>query len=231
MRTWRGAPLGEGILGFDEFLRAFVACYFGFVALHYTARLMGLRARTGIPRATIGQGRSRNGVHQIVFRVFRALILVLMALRVAYPEIDVLLGAIRPLETVTVGLAGLAGLVLMAGGLFVVDYSHTYLANDWQSGIGGGAGVTGQLVTTGPYAVSRNPIFAGILTGQFGLFLAAPSVFTLVCLIVGIWVILRQVRVEERALGDIFGPSYALYRQQVPRWYSLGGFFRQPAVR
>ena len=211
---------GEGNLDFDLFLRAFVACYFVFVALHYTARLAGLRARTGVPHASMGPTGSANRSNQVIFRFFRALILILMLARVATPTVDTWLGAIRPLEN---ALLGFTGLVLMAVGLFVVDYGHSYLNDDWKSGIGLGAGR--QLITTGPYEHSRNPIFTGVILGQIGLFLAAPSIFTLACAAIGIAVILRQVRGEEAALAATFGAEYAVYSARVPRWYRVGGFF------
>jgi len=200
-------------VSFETFVRAFVACYFVFVALHYTARLAGLRARHGFPHAPVGRWRSANGANQIVFRLFRAAILVLMLARVFLPETDRFLGALAVLETGPVRAAGVAA---MCAGLALADYAHSHLADDWRSGTA--ARPADRLVTSGPYARSRNPIFTGVLTGQVGLFLAAPSLFTLACLAIGAAVILRQVGVEERVLAGRFGGDYAAYRAQVPRW-------------
>jgi protein-S-isoprenylcysteine O-methyltransferase Ste14 len=74
------------------------------------------------------------------------------------------------------------------------------------------------LLTGGPYNRSRNPVFIAVMLGQFGFFLALPSVFSLVCLIAGVTVLIRQARVEERALADFFGDTYEAYRRRVPRW-------------
>lgn len=207
-------PLPGFDMPYDEFLRAFLACYFGFVAVHYTARLSALRARTGRPRAPIGRLGTSNARHQIVFRVFRTTILAVCVARVVAPEIDPYLLPITALQHWSIQTAGL---IAMLAGLGLVDYAHSYLHDDWRSGIAGGAGV--RLVTEGPYAYSRNPIFAGVLGGQLGFFLALPSVFTLACLAVGIAVILRQTGEEERVLATAFGASYADYRQTVARWF------------
>lgn len=210
---------------FGDVVRAFVACYFLFVALHYTARLLGLRARKGYSHAELGPIRSANGVHQILFRGFRFAILVAMAVRVPYPQLDGWLGAIPALETVPVAVTGVLTMLVALG---LVDYCHSYLNDDWRSGTAGIA--PGGLVTGGPYRVTRNPIFIGILLGQFGLFLAAPSLFTLVSFGVGAVVILRQADVEERDLALRFGATYARYRAEVPRFLplSLGRFAASP---
>lgn len=209
------AAIGGSAVTFDVFLRAAVACYFGFVAVHYTARLIGLRDRLGTRRAMVGRVASPNGIHQILFRVFRAAILLLMLARAIDPRVDVWLGAIAPLETPAVGAIGFA---MMLISLYVVDYVHSWMADDWQSGTALGPGR--QLLTTGPYALCRNPIFQAIGLGQLGLFLAAPSVFTAVCLLVGWVVLLRQVHVEEDLLARAFGTTYEAYRRAVPRWWA-----------
>ena len=51
-----------------------------------------------------------------------------------------------------------------------------------------------------------------------GFFLALPSVFSLECLLAGVTVLVRQARVEEKALAELFGEAYEAYRRQVPRW-------------
>lgn len=213
-------------MAFGDVARAFVAYYFLFVALHYTARLMGLRARKGYGHARVGAPTTANGVHQILFRVFRLAILVLMAARVPYPQIDAWLGPLPALETMPVAAAGM---VIMLAALGLVDYCHSYLNDDWRSGTAGPA--PGSLVVDGPYGMSRNPIFIGILMGQFGLFLAAPSLFTAVCFMVGAAVILRQVGVEEIELRRRFGAAYEAYAAAVPRFLRLSALAANPAAR
>lgn len=208
---------------FDAFLKAFLACYFGFVAVHYTARLSGLRARTGAPRAEIGETGSSNGRHQIVFRIFRSVILIVCIARVVDPRVD---QGLMLFPDLTHWSLQTIGLLAMLGGLMLVDYAHSYLHDDWRSGLAGGAG--SQLLVGGPYAWSRNPIFLGVLAGQVGFFLVLPSLFTLVCLAVGIAVILRQTRIEERALALAHGAEYRAYRQAVSRWF---GWHKLPPAR
>ena len=74
------------------------------------------------------------------------------------------------------------------------------------------------LLTEGPFGRSRNPLFLAIMLGQLGFFLALPSIFSLVCLIAGIVVLVGQSYREEVTLTETFGQAYEVYRRQVPRW-------------
>ncbi|MEJ1159499.1 methyltransferase family protein [Prosthecomicrobium sp. N25] len=209
---------------FDAFARGFMACYFGFVALHYTVRLLAFRARTGWSHADPGARGSANWRHQSVFRLFRASILIVCVARVPFPGIDQLL---LPFEALANRPAVVAtGILLMIAALGAVDYVHSYLEADWRSGTGGR--MPSRLFTDGPYGLTRNPIFLAVIAGQVGFFLALPSVFSLVCLIAGVAVLVRQSRVEEEALARHFGQAYEAYRASTPRWLPIHGGLRHP---
>jgi protein-S-isoprenylcysteine O-methyltransferase Ste14 len=61
-------------------------------------------------------------------------------------------------------------------------------------------------------------MFLLIQLAQFGFFLSLPSVFTLVCLVVGMAAIHAQARLEERHLAAHHGEAYRRYRETTPRW-------------
>jgi protein-S-isoprenylcysteine O-methyltransferase Ste14 len=145
--------------------------------------------------------------------VFRALIWMISVVRVPYPALDSWLIPIRPLWQPAVLLMGVALLIL---GFAAVVLVHTAMGQEWRSGIQTGG--PQRLMTHGAFAVSRNPTFIGIQVAQLGLFLALPSLFTLVCLIVGMTAIHIQVRLEEAHLAARFGAAYDAYRARVPRW-------------
>lgn len=78
---------------------------------------------------------------------------------------------------------------------------------------------TTALVTTGPFAHSRNPIYVAFLLGQagIGLLLQWPWAVLLVPLT---WLVLhhRVVRKEEHYLAEKFTAAYDAYRRRVRRW-------------
>jgi protein-S-isoprenylcysteine O-methyltransferase Ste14 len=195
----------------DSFARAFLACYFTFVAVRYTAAACGIYVRSGEQRIHTGAPRTRARALRITFNVFRAAIWALCVARVFYPPVDTVLGVV-PMPDTVVAL----GLVLMTLAYAGVEFMGAYMGRNWHSGVP--AQGPSLLLTAGPFALTRNPMFLAVMTGQLGLALALPSVFTLLCLIVGVGVILLQVGVEERALRERFGAAYVAYTHRVPRF-------------
>lgn len=76
-----------------------------------------------------------------------------------------------------------------------------------------------QLVSGGPFAFSRNPIYLGdaLLLGAWALALGNAANLALLALFV--WFIGRlQIAAEERALQHRFGDEYRAYCARVRRW-------------
>ncbi len=86
---------------------------------------------------------------------------------------------------------------------------------------GGGPGLDvppERLVTSGPYAVSRNPMYLGHLIFTAGLALTCRSaVGGLLAVGSALW-FQQRVREDERRLARAFGAPYRDYLRQVPRW-------------
>lgn len=75
------------------------------------------------------------------------------------------------------------------------------------------------LVTTGPYAVSRNPQYIGTLLIAISQMLFLKSwPFALACVFPIVLYAVGVVRAEEQLLQQRFGTAYADYCQRVSRW-------------
>ena len=61
-------------------------------------------------------------------------------------------------------------------------------------------------------------MYVGVATAQLGFFLALPSLFSLICLAVGLYALYKQIAVEEAHLVTRFNDDYLKYKQTVPRW-------------
>lgn len=82
------------------------------------------------------------------------------------------------------------------------------------------------LVTTGPYAYTRNPLYLGSLLIGIGFAIAARSWWVGVLLIVMFFAIyLPVIRGEEKFLRETF-PDFEEYARQVPRMFPR--FTRRP---
>jgi protein-S-isoprenylcysteine O-methyltransferase Ste14 len=75
------------------------------------------------------------------------------------------------------------------------------------------------LVVTGPYHVTRNPIYIGFVLVYFGLAIMLTSLWVLLLLIPVLAILQRGVvEREEDYLERQFGESYRKYKARVPRW-------------
>jgi protein-S-isoprenylcysteine O-methyltransferase Ste14 len=102
----------------------------------------------------------------------------------------------------------LGAAITIAGLLFAV-WARQYLGRNWSSSVTIKQGH--ELITTGPYAVVRHPIYTGILTGFLGVAIAmsqvrgfiVPALFFL-----AFWLKLRR---EEQFMRSQFGDVYTTY--------------------
>ncbi|MBB5321365.1 methyltransferase family protein [Marinobacter oulmenensis] len=197
----------------EPVVRVFLGIFFLMIGLQFTARALGLYARLGFSHIHYGARGQATWWHRHIFNLFRAAILLVCVVRIGV-DIDPWLGQFPALYQWPV-LA--VGALLLLLSFTLVNYVQAYMHANWRSGIDRQER-EGELLTSGPFGRSRNPAFLAVMMGQLGFFLALPSVFSLVCLLVGVGVIVRQAREEEKALTERFGEPYQQYCQRVPRW-------------
>lgn len=80
---------------------------------------------------------------------------------------------------------------------------------------------TQRIVTNGPYALVRHPIFSGDIAAALALLLIAPNVRMIVSCTIAIAVFAVWMELEERVLLARFGETYRTYQQNVPRFIPL----------
>lgn len=74
------------------------------------------------------------------------------------------------------------------------------------------------LLTSGPYAYSRNPMYVTELALWFGWAVFYGSVGVLIGFMIFLTVLVSGVWYEDRLLDARFGDAYRAYRSNVPRW-------------
>jgi protein-S-isoprenylcysteine O-methyltransferase Ste14 len=78
---------------------------------------------------------------------------------------------------------------------------------------------TTAIVTSGPYRITRNPIYIGMLLGQAGLAIGFNSLWILATLIPQFLILNYGVVAREEAyLQRKFGAAYLDYKSRVRRW-------------
>ena len=78
---------------------------------------------------------------------------------------------------------------------------------------------TRAMIEEGPYRLSRNPLYVGLLALYLGLTLLTDTTWGLVLFPVAVLLLLwGAIHPEERFLHELFGAPYDAYRQRVRRW-------------
>ena len=182
-----------------------------YFAITLGARVVLHRHRTG-STGLVGT-RGHEGIAQPLGEGVEA---VAFALGVAAP-ILALAGVAEPLDALDAAGLKAAGIALFALGLALIVASQRAMGESWRIGLDRRERT--ELVTTGPFALVRNPIFAGIVAVQAGLTLLVPSAVALAG--AALQVVSGQVQarfVEEPHLLRAHGEEYAAYARRTGRF-------------
>jgi len=140
-------------------------------------------------------------------------------------ETDVLpLFALVPVGMASLATAGasgfgpvqVAGLAVFLGGLGVWLWSVLKLR--W--GGSSSATPTGELIESGPYRYSRNPMYVGVVIAVVGEGIVFESLLGVGAAVI-VWALFRQMVLsyEEPLLRSQLGEPFEEYCQRVPRWF------------
>ncbi|MFZ0906131.1 MAG: isoprenylcysteine carboxylmethyltransferase family protein [Mycobacterium sp.] len=108
------------------------------------------------------------------------------------------------------------GVGLCCGGLLVLLASLISFGKSFRVGID--VDRPDELVTTGVFAWSRNPIYVALFLVLVGQFLVFPNWVPSAYLVAGTWLFHRQVLREEEFMRGQYGEEYAVYCRRVRRY-------------
>ena len=105
------------------------------------------------------------------------------------------------------------GFVLTLAGCVFAIWARLTLGRNWS----GRATVKAdhRLVTAGPYAVARHPIYTGLIVGVVGTALATGEWHGILAVVVILLALMIKMSQEERLMIQTFPETYAAYRQRV----------------
>ena len=106
---------------------------------------------------------------------------------------------------------GIGASVTVCGLLFAV-WARRYLGSNWSSEVTIKQGH--ELITTGPYALVRHPIYTGILAGFLGTAIALAQLRGVIGFVLIFVVLWTKLRTEEEWMRSQFGDTYATYSHQ-----------------
>jgi protein-S-isoprenylcysteine O-methyltransferase Ste14 len=103
----------------------------------------------------------------------------------------------------------------MAIGLLLVVAAQAQMGASWRIGIDDRPTA---LVTGGPFAIARNPIFSGMLLALAGVVAVSPAPATVLGWLSVTQLIALQVRLEEQHLRRLHPRAYGDYAARVGRF-------------
>jgi protein-S-isoprenylcysteine O-methyltransferase Ste14 len=141
---------------------------------------------------------------------------VALMLGFAAPVID-LLGLVNPVAALDGDVAHLLGILLTVAGIAATLYAQIAMGTSWRIGVD--TTERTELITAGPFALVRNPIFAAMLPTSLGLALLVPNVVALIGFVALLAALQVQTRaVEEPYLAATHGDEYTAYASRVGRF-------------
>jgi protein-S-isoprenylcysteine O-methyltransferase Ste14 len=186
----------------------FVLVYF---ALAFGLRTVLQLRRTGSSgfRGVSGRPGSPEWLGGVLFAV--SIVLVILAPVLQLAEV---VGSWSELDTTATRAAGI---VLALVGTVLTLAAQAAMGESWRIGIDERERTT--LVTDGPFALVRNPVFAAMIPATLGLLLMVPNVVALAGLLALAGALQLQTRVvEEPYLLRTHGETYASYAASVGRF-------------
>jgi len=120
------------------------------------------------------------------------------------------------------GWIGWGGVALVATGLGFAAWARVHLGRFWSGDVTLKEGHA--IVRTGPYALTRHPIYTGLLLAVAGTALVRGTLASLAGLFLFVLGVIVKSRQEEQLLIAHFGDAYRSYQDDVsaliprPRW-------------
>ena len=196
-----------------------LAFYAVFLLLAFGLRTLVHLRRTGSSgfRGVSGRPGSAEWLGGVLF-------IAAVVLGVAAPALDIA-GVIGPIGVLDGELGHAAGGGLFFGGLFATLLAQVAMGDSWRIGVDESERT--ELVTTGPFASVRNPIFSGMIPVGVGLALLVPNVVAVLAVVTLVAALEIQTRlVEEPYLLRTHGEAYRAYAGRAGRFFPLLGRLR-----
>jgi protein-S-isoprenylcysteine O-methyltransferase Ste14 len=108
------------------------------------------------------------------------------------------------------------GVFLCVAGLLLLLWSLVSFGQSFRVGID--VDHPDRLITSGAFALSRNPIYVAFALILLGPFLIFPNWLLLVYMAAGVWLFNRQILREEEYLKQHYGREYLEYCRRVRRY-------------
>jgi protein-S-isoprenylcysteine O-methyltransferase Ste14 len=198
----------------EQFLRIFLPMYFViFIAAAFGYRIYITWKRTGVKPYFLGKPDSLLGIMGILIIVG---VLTCLTVALIYSFSPSLYQTFGPIASMQRNDLNVFGVFLLLISLAWIVFAQAQMGSSWRIGVDESQKT--DLVTSGVFRFSRNPIYLGMAATLIGLFFVLPTSTTLSLLVGGIATIHLQILLEEQDLQKKHGQVFTDYTKKVRRW-------------
>ncbi|WP_347220147.1 isoprenylcysteine carboxylmethyltransferase family protein [Chryseobacterium sp.] len=199
-----------------DFIRFFIPIYFIlFFLVSFLGISIAVAKRIGKNPNVFPKDDSAYALVGWYFKLILAVLLIYAILPLVLPDIREVFRII-PLNF---DVFQYVGITLMLVAFIWVVIAQLQMRNSWRIGID--EHVKTELITTGLFQFSRNPIFLGMTVSLVGFFFVFPTIIAFFLLIIASILMQIQIRLEEEHLLRQHSSIYLAYKKRVGRMLSL----------
>jgi protein-S-isoprenylcysteine O-methyltransferase Ste14 len=191
-----------------------LAYFILFIGITFVARTVIVWRRTGINPYAL---RYTDNAYDYIGSVFRFTVLLTTLPILISAFAGDAYGWLAPVVWLEHWWLQAIGLTLLLIALVWIVIAQAQMGNSWRIGIPT-ENIKTDLVQTGLFVRSRNPIFLGMAVALVGFFFILPNAVSLLVGVLGIVLMQIQVRLEEEHLLRLHGDTYKKFTHRVRRW-------------
>jgi protein-S-isoprenylcysteine O-methyltransferase Ste14 len=109
----------------------------------------------------------------------------------------------------------IGGLILCAGGLLFALSARIWLGSNWSGRVT--IKENHELVQSGPYRITRNPIYTGFLLAFLGCSMSLGLLKGYIGILLLFACLMLKISMEETYMHEVFGGQWQAYRRRVKR--------------
>lgn len=198
----------------NEFIRLYLPLYLVifFIAV-FLFRIFIVWKNSGVNAYVLLNASGPYGTIGFYFKLITYLNVIAVIAFAYFPDFYLLLEPLQLLEHKGIKCLGIIILLLT---LPLICIAQAQMGNSWRITIDDNNST--EMITTGLFSITRNPIFLMMKFNLLGAFLVIPNSVTLAVWLTGFALIDVQVSLEEEYLKKEHGSNYLNYSKTVKRW-------------
>lgn len=184
-----------------------------YLLLVFVLRSVILWKQTGVNPLVFG---NTEKAHDFIGRVYKLMVLFTWVSIGLYSFFPTFYDYLKPIDYLEKEQVRFSGLILLLISFLWTSVAQYQMSKSWRIGIDYEEKT--ELINSGLFKYSRNPIFLGVLLSYLGTFLIIPNILSFSIMLVTFVTIQTQVRLEEEYLESVQGQEYLDYKKKVRRW-------------